>query len=161
MKIKEKVVLFDIDYTLFDTEKFKNTNLQTFELYEETEGVLSKLKETMHLGIFSEGNLDLQKTKLLKTKIHNSFTKKHIHIVANKKERIEGILKKYKNYLVFLVDDKLTVLYQAKQLLPTIVTIWVKRGIYALNQDPIVGFTPDAIIENLSELAPLIKEGNI
>ncbi len=152
----KKVVFFDIDYTLFDTEKFKNTNLQTFALYEETVYVLSKLKEAVHLGIFSEGNLDLQKTKLLKTKIHNSFVKKHIYIVANKKERIEDILEKYKNYSVFLVDDKLTVLHQAKELLPAIVTIWVKRGIYALNQSPIDGFEPDAIIENLRELLPII-----
>lgn len=154
---KNAIILFDIDYTLFDTEKFKGTNLQTFELYEEAVEVLGKLKKTVHLGIFSEGNLDLQKTKLFRTKIDNSFTKKHIHIVINKEQTLKGVLKKYKNYLVFLVDDKLTVLYQAKQLLPSLVTIWVKRGMYAQNQAPIEGFVPDAIIENLRELVPLVK----
>ncbi|QQG40455.1 MAG: hypothetical protein HYV37_02690 [Candidatus Levyibacteriota bacterium] len=152
----KKVVLFDIDYTLFDTEKFKGTNLQTFALYKEAVDVLEKLKDTVYLGIFSEGNLDLQKTKLIKTKIHSSFTRKHIHIVVNKEERIEQVLKKYKNCLVFLVDDKLTVLCQAKKLLPSLVAIWVKRGIYAEKQLPINGFTPDAIIENLRELIPII-----
>lgn len=152
----KKVVLFDIDYTLFDTEKFKNTKLQTFSLYEEVIDVLNKLKETVYLGIFSEGNLDFQKTKLLKTKIHNSFTKKHIHIVANKEETIKEILDKYKENVVFLVDDKLTVLYMAKQLLPSLITIWVKRGMYAQNQLPIKGYTPDAIIVNLRELTPII-----
>lgn len=152
----KKVVLFDIDYTLFDTEKFKNTKLQTFSLYEEVIDVLNKLKETVYLGIFSEGNLDFQKTKLLKTKIHNNFTKKHIHIVANKEETIKEVLEKYKKNVVFLVDDKLTVLYLAKQLLPSLITIWVKRGMYAQNQLPIKGYTPDAIIMNLRELAPII-----
>ncbi|MBI2430686.1 MAG: hypothetical protein HYV39_01575 [Candidatus Levybacteria bacterium] len=154
--MKQKVILFDIDYTLFDTEKFKGTNLQTFSLYEEAVDVLAKLKENAYLGIFSEGNHNLQKTKLLKTKIHNSFAKRYIHIVANKEEKVEEILKKYKKYLVFLVDDKLTVLYQAKQLFPSLVTIWVKRGRYALKQSPIEGFTPDAIIGSLRELPPIV-----
>lgn len=154
--MKQKIVLFDIDYTLFDTEKFKDTNLQTFRLYEEAVDVLAKLKEKAYLGIFSEGNLDLQKTKLFRTKIHNSFTKKHTHIVMNKEQTLKEVLNKYKNYLVFLVDDKLTVLYQAKKLLPTLVTIWVKRGKYANAQEPIEGFTPDAIIRDLRELPKII-----
>ena len=158
--MKKKVVLFDIDYTLFDTDMFKETNLTTFVLYDEVVDVLEKLKETVYLGIFSEGNLDLQTTKLLKTKIHSSFVKEHIHIVVSKEEKIEEILKIYKNDTIILVDDKLTVLHKAKKLLPSLIAVWVKRGIYAKKQLPIVDFTPDAIIENLSELVSVVEGKN-
>lgn len=154
---KQKIVLFDIDYTLFNTDIFKKTQLQKHSVYEEVYSVLNQLSKIAKLGIFSEGDLNLQKTKLLKTDIHKYFSKEHIHIVPKKDEIIEGILQKYKNTTVFLVDDKLTVLYRAKTLMSSIFTIWVKRGIYAKSQRPINNFTPDAIIEDLKQAVSIIS----
>lgn len=154
--MKKKIVLFDIDYTLFDTDFFKKTNLRKHLVYDEVDDVLNRLSKIAKLGIFSEGELNLQKTKLLRTDIHKYFSKEHIHIVAKKDETLEGILRKYDDVMVFLVDDKLTILHQAKTIRPSLFTIWVKRGIYAKSQKPIKNFTPNAIIKNLKELIPIV-----
>jgi len=159
-RLLSKTVLFDIDYTLFNTDIFKQAQLKKHSVYSEVRNVLIQLSKIAKLGIFSEGDLNLQKTKLLKTDIHKYFSKEHIHIVPKKDEIIEKILQKYKNTTVFLVDDKLTILHQAKTIRPSLFTIWVKRGKYAKNQKPLKGFVPDAIIESLNELIPVINSLN-
>src|SRR5581483_1360093 len=157
---KKPIVLFDIDYTLFNTGLLKQTNLQEFSLYAETNDVLKQLAPHAILGIFSEGKIEWQIKKLKTTSIHHVFEKEHTHIVEKKFEVAEEILKKYrKSDKIFLVDDKLTFLYQAKQLLPSICTIWVKRGEYAEVQTPIPGFTSDYTVYNLQEIIPLITTG--
>lgn len=153
---KQKVVLFDIDYTLFNTDIFKASELKTHSIYDEVPEVLEKLSEIALLGIFSEGKLLLQQTKLQKTKIQGYFIEAHTHIVEKKDASIEEVLKLYKNNILYLVDDKLTVLHQASLLLPGIITVWVKRGIYAQKQQPIKNFAPHAIIDSLQELIPLV-----
>ena len=42
--------------------------------------------------------------------------------------------------------------------MPSVFTIWVKRGFYAENQKNIPGFKPDAEIKNLSEVVKIVKE---
>jgi hypothetical protein len=61
-------------------------------------------------------------------------------------------LNKYDNDHITLVDDRLTILHEAKKIRPTVVTIWVKRGKYAMAQGAIDGFAADAVIEDLGEL---------
>lgn len=153
---KQKVVLFDIDYTLFNTDIFKESQLKTHTIYKEVLEVLEKLSQVALLGIFSEGKLLLQRTKLKKTKIKGYFIEKRTHIVEKKEASIEDVLKLYKKDTLFLVDDKLTVLHRASLLVPGIITVWVKRGIYAEKQQPIKNFTPHAIIDSLQELIPLV-----
>lgn len=153
---KKIVVLFDIDYTLFNTDIFKSSELKTHSIYDEVPEVLEKLSQIALLGIFSEGKLLLQQTKLEKTKIKGYFIEEHTHIVEKKDTSIEEVLKLYKNNTLYLVDDKLTVLYHASLLVPSIITVWVKRGMYAQKQQPIKNFTPHAIIDSLQELIPLV-----
>lgn len=156
--MNKKIILFDIDYTLFDTDSFKESNLEKHSLYEEVRDVLQHVAKIADLGIFSEGKLDFQKTKLFNTDIHALFNKDLIHIVEKKDEILEKVLEKYKKRKLILVDDKLTVLYLAKKHFPNVKTIWVKRGKYALSQKLIEDFEPDGILENLSELMKVIKE---
>lgn len=155
--MKQKVILFDIDYTLFDTSTFKQTNLKDFVLYGEVIDVLLELQKYAKLGIFSEGDIKFQEKKLRKTKIDKHFNKEHLHIVAKKSDSIEDILRRYKNTRVFLVDDKLETLYQVKTSFPPVFVIWIKRGIYAKNQKEIPGFKPDATILNLEEAIRFIR----
>ena len=112
------VVLFDIDYTLFDTQKFKESQLQNFSIYQEVEEVLMKLKDIADLGIFSKGGNKLQKTKLESTGMIKFFEKNHIHIFDDKDANLMEVLEKYKNSKLFLVDDKLGILYSAKKIMP-------------------------------------------
>ena len=150
------VVLFDIDYTLFDTQKFKESQLQDFSTYQEVEDVLTKLKDIADLGIFSKGGNEFQRTKLENTGMIKFFEENRIHIFDDKDANLMDVLGKYKNSKLFLVDDKLGILYSAKKLMPEITAIWVKRGPYAQAQQSIENFVPDAIIENLSNLFSLV-----
>lgn len=144
------VVLFDIDYTLFDTDLFKSSNLSTHSLYEESIKVIEKLSTVADLGIFSEGEEGFQMAKLIKTDILQYFHEAHVHIFDKKDDNLDAVLKKYEGRSVYMVDDKLSVLKLAKSIRSDVVTIWVKRGIYAQNQ-PNIGFTPDLTVATLVE----------
>lgn len=160
MPKSKKIVLFDIDNTLFDTLRFKSTNFEIFSIYEDVNETLTELAKIADLGIFSEGEIAFQKEKLLQTNIENYFLKEHVHIVPQKIHAIESLVKKYKNHnnnQVFLIDDKLPILPIVKKHFPSLFTIWIKRGEYAPKQPPIEGFTPDAEIDSLKEIIPLIK----
>src|SRR5476649_2664703 len=117
--VDKPIVLFDIDYTLFDTAHLKKSNLVEFLLYDEVKDVLQKLLPVAKLGILSEGELNWQLKKLKETQIHEVFELTHTHIVAKKFAVAETILKQYQKVeKVFLIDDKLTFLHQAKNILP-------------------------------------------
>jgi FMN phosphatase YigB (HAD superfamily) len=151
------IVLFDIDYTLFDTEYFKKSSLTKHKIYEEVKGVLERLSKIAILGIFSEGDLEFQRKKLNMTAIEGYFEKDNTHIVLNKLSEFKRVLKKYEDRITFFVDDKLSILSDVKKIFPKIVAIWVKRGIYAENQKEIPGFKPDAEVNDLKEIVKIIK----
>ena len=153
----KKVVFFDIDRTLFDTEVFKESGLQTHVIYEEVLDVLEELSREALLGIFSQGQLDLQTTKLVKTGIHGHFLKKYMHIVADKTEAMPAVFEQYRGKRVFFVDDKLTALYEAKKLYSWLFTIWVKRGKYAEATKPIEGFEPDVTVYDLRNIVKIVR----
>src|SRR3989344_1087272 len=153
---KPKVVLFDIDYTLFNTDVFKETQLKKHSVYDEVHSVLENLSKVAELGIFSEGETEFQKTKLDKTDIKKYFKEQNLHISKSKIDRLQQVLNRYSHGQIFFVDDKLSILYDAKKLLSDVFTIWVKRGMYAENQKEISGFRPDAEVENLKEIIPII-----
>ncbi len=152
----EKVVLFDIDYTLFDTARFKQTNLVEYALYEEVSPVLAQLQKIAKLGIFSEGETEFQRAKLIKTQIHSQFHEDYINIVEKKEYSYAEMLQGFDKSLVFLIDDKLPVLHDAKRQFRDVITIWIKRGPFAENQQDIPGFEPDATVTSLSEAVPVI-----
>jgi phosphoglycolate phosphatase-like HAD superfamily hydrolase len=155
----KKIVLFDIDYTILDTDVLKKSNLQTFALYNEVLETFDKLKNVADFGIFSEGDIVFQKRKLKETNIENYFLSEHIHIFEKKNDMIRKILDRYENKGdLFFIDDKLSVLHLAKQYNPKVFTIWVKRGFYAMKQKPIDDFTPDGTVETLHDIVPLIAK---
>lgn len=154
---KKPIVLFDIDYTLFDTRKFKDSKLQDYSIYGEVMGVLDELSNLADLGIFSKGEIEFQKTKLKKTGMIKFFQEHNIHVFDDKDASLIDILDKYRKSKLFLVDDKLETLYSAKKHMPQVITVWVKRGPYAQNQKEIVGFKPDAQVENLRDVVAIIN----
>lgn len=153
---KEKIVLFDIDYTLFDTVTFKQSSLQIYKAYQEVLDVLVELGQIAKLGIFSEGDKDFQSKKLRDSDIEKYFISEHVHIVPRKEETMKEVLVKYEHNQLFVVDDKLPFLHMVQHYAPHVFTIWVKRGIYAENQKPIRGFKPYATVKNLKSILPII-----
>lgn len=154
-KNTDLVVLFDIDYTLFDTQIFKKSGLTEFKLYEETMATLETLGATVKLGIFSEGDLDFQKTKLVETMIEEKFEKDYIHIVKSKNDTLDEVLTKYKNKKLVLIDDKIEVLEKAKKFSDNVLTVWVDRGPFAENSSS--SFTPDKKVKSLSEVVEIVS----
>ncbi len=148
--LNKLIILFDIDYTLFDTARFKQSNLTQYSLYPEIHKILNDLSTHATLGILSQGEKGFQQNKLIKTKIEHFFHKDHIHISLDKEKLIRTISEMYKDKSLVIIDDKLTLLLLAKKYIPHVFTIWIKRGEYAKNQKPLPGFTPDAILESLS-----------
>ncbi len=152
------LVLFDIDYTLYDTDTFKQSNLKTHRLYDEVVDVLSEISSVATLGIFSEGDTSLQQSKLAGCGIEQYFPVPHVHIVVKKEEAIASVFARYAGKKVFIVDDKLPVLRLLKQYMPSLYTVWVKRGIYASVQEPFADFTPDTTIETLTALPEVVRK---
>ncbi len=154
----KKIVLFDIDYTIFDTDHFKKSKLKYHKIYPEVREALKRLSRIAVLGIFSEGELDFQSKKLIDTGIYDFFDKKNTHIVLSKLTDLKTVLTKYQDRKIFFVDDKLEILYETKKMLPNIFVVWMKRGIYAISQKEIIDFKPDAEVTDLRELINIVKD---
>lgn len=142
----------DLEEVIWDEEILRAS------LFEETVEVLQVLskKKDVTLGIFSAGPSELQQAKI-KT-IQEYFSKEYIHIFLKKDEEVLEVVKKYKNDELYLIDDLLDILYNAKRSDKNAYTIWIKRGWIAKNQKPIAGFTPDKTITSLKEILPLFKQ---
>lgn len=159
MKKLKDLILFDIDDTLFDTKTFRESHLKTYSLHHGVEHSLQELQKIVELGIYSQGEIDFQHTKLRKTNISTLFDQEHIYIVADKVAAIKDTLQKYtKTRHVYFIEDRLSVLMEVKKAVPSVFTVWIKQGRYAPTQEPIAGFTPDAEIDQLSELIPIITK---
>ncbi|MGE5042308.1 MAG: HAD family hydrolase [Candidatus Levyibacteriota bacterium] len=146
-------ILFDIDYTLFDTETFKKSNLTSYNLYPQTKKVLEQLKSSFRLGILSEGETDFQMKKLQETGILGLFDRAHIFIITNKIESLPGIMEHLKEEEVVFVEDKIRMLEKAKSLDPQLKTVWFKNGPFVEES----GFTPDHVIESLADLLRVLE----
>lgn len=153
---KNALVLFDIDYTLFNTALFKESNLIDFQVYDDVSQSLKDVKQLAEIGIFSEGDKEFQYNKLKNTRLLPLFSEKHIHVFEKKKDFLKEIIKESKHSLIVLVDDKIEILAFAKEINPSIKTIWIKRGPFALN--PSVQFTADLEIDTLRDISYYIKE---
>lgn len=152
----KKIILLDIDDTLFDTQRFIDSQLIHYSLYKEVPGVLEVLSAHVFLGILSQGDSQLQMTKLQNTNIASYFSPKYIHIVEQKSLHFIDIFSEYSEMdEIIFVDDRLEHLVLAKRNSPTIIAVWMKRGRY-LQAKENANFVPDYIITNLDELVPLV-----
>jgi FMN phosphatase YigB (HAD superfamily) len=154
---KNKIVLFDIDYTLFDTQTFKNSSLTKFSLYIEVLPVLESLVNIAELGIFSKGNDIFQNIKLQETGIIKFFQEQNIHVFENKDINLKHVIEKYNSLKIYLIDDNLATLYNAKKNTPLVTTVWIKRGPFAEDVSLLNNFIPDFVRDNLEEIVPIVS----
>ena len=155
--MKNKIVLLDIDYTLFDTKTFKDSNLKKYSLYDEILSALPSLASIAELGIFSKGEDVFQNAKLRATGIKNFFQQENVHVFEDKDVNLKNVIERYKGLKIFLIDDKLATLYNAKTSSPSVFTIWIKRGPFAQDKTLLHNFSPDATIANLKEAVPIVS----
>lgn len=126
-------------------------------LYKETKQVLDLLSKNrlLTIGVFSTGHDSFQRKKI--KEIQDLFHKEHIHIFIFKEKELQNIIKRYKEYRLYLIDDFLEILHRAKKLNKNVFTIWMKRGRFAKRQEPIPSFAPDATITSLKEVIKLVS----
>lgn len=148
---KEKYVK-EVEEFLFGGEFFKKG------FYPDVAITLNSLKSLVRLGIFSTGDLKLQESKIKQSGFDHLFEEGLKYIKTNKVGFIPEFQKKHLNDKIFLIEDKLTVLYEMKKQIPDLFAIWIKRGKYAQNQKEIPGFKPDAEVENLSEVVGIVSK---
>lgn len=152
-----KFVFLDIDDTIFNTDLFKKSKQKIFSVYKEVDTSLEELSKIATLGIFSKGEISLQKRKLQKTNIDKYFDKEHIFIVEDKIAVIKSTLKEYnKKGEVFLIEDRLPLLQMLKEQVPSIHAIWIQRGRYVDLTIPCEVFSPDNVVTNLQDTIPFI-----
>lgn len=159
MQLNKPIVLFDIDYTLFNTDRFKKSGLKDYSLYPGNLEALEDLAELADLGIFSQEVPPVsQIRKLEETGIRRYFPNQRIHLYADKLAETRRVLEKYRDRRkIVIVDDKLSVLDQVKKTNPRVVTVWINKGPYAKQQPEIEGSKPDAEVGDLASLTPFIK----
>jgi phosphoglycolate phosphatase-like HAD superfamily hydrolase len=101
-----------------------NPEIYSGALFPEIVTVLDQLKEKFLLGIYSQGFIDLQKTKIEYSGIKNYFDEKLIYLNNNKLD--SDFIKTLPNK-VMLVDDKKEVIETLKQLRPDLELVWINR----------------------------------
>jgi len=135
---------------IFDQKNFKDN------LHKEVLTSLKILIELGEVGILSQGDKEFQHAKISHFK--HLLSSNHINILKNKKSDMVDVFENIQTYKIYFVDDMIDMLETAKKINPQITTIWMKRGRYAGSQKEIPGFTPDAEVENLSEVVRIIKD---
>ena len=108
---KLQEILWNID--LFKQNVYKDTS------------VIESLSKVAKIGIFSKGDRDFQKKKLISLKDY--IADEDIFIFPEKINKISEILYKYKDFQVFMVDNEIEVLIKVKNLFPKIETILIDR----------------------------------
>lgn len=101
---------------------FEQDNLDLF-LYEDCK-ILFEIKDC-RLGIFSKGDMQFQKAKI--KKFENITTDDLIYIYHDKLQKLNELITKYIDSKLFFIDDNLTVLINAKDINPNVVTILIDR----------------------------------
>jgi len=163
--------ILDLDRVLFDTERLYESRRrqaeEAFFSFAEDEGALEDLESLGVVSIFSEvtvnGSFELQREKIRRLGLDIRIAEEHTHIGEKKILRFRELLKKYKG-LVFLVDDKVEVLEearkieQAEKLGSEVLTVWIQRGEHAKRAlERGVTFVPNFKFSNLKDFVPVAK----
>lgn len=164
--------ILDLDRVLFDTERLYESRQrqdpeEAFFSYAEDEGALEELERLGTVCIFSEitknGSLDLQMEKLKRLGLDARIARERTHIGENKISQLRELLSKYRG-LMFLVDDRIDVLEEAKKieqeekLGSEVITVWIQRGMHAKRAiEEGANFSPNFKFPNLKDFVPFAK----
>lgn len=117
-------------------------------LYPDSDALLG-ISNTIKIGIFSKGDEKFQKKKI--EKFSEQISEDNIHIFEEKIDKLEQLLKDYKDFEIYFVDDSMEVLEKAKELNPAVFTILIDRKQEKEKNDKI-----NASISSLSEISKYI-----
>lgn len=217
----KKIVLFDIDYTLFDTDSFRlilyeqladklgfsdiqefykltiqaeeetkrqlgyyrrdifleilkrhakhkvpfeelqelyqNQSLYTNTLYQDAREVLQKLTaDNIHINILSTGYKEFQMMKI--ASLNEFLPVDSLHIFENKLPHLSDVLSHYQGYNIYIVDDFIDILKEAKSIHPAVTTILITRQKKFEDNFGSRDFIPDYQVKSLTEILPIIRD---
>ncbi|MDO8619380.1 MAG: GNAT family N-acetyltransferase [Candidatus Daviesbacteria bacterium] len=137
----KKVFLVDLDNTLIDTEKFRDTFIEDaenfpfekhfFPAYKNLLNILHSLGEVF---IFSGGEEAFQMAKIKRAGIDQIIDQEHLIIVADKTPSLDTIIPRFKDRAITFIDDRADYLNIALKINPEIKCIWVRHGKYKDNE---------------------------
>lgn len=220
MSAKKKLVLFDIDYTLFNTDMYRRTlyprlaselqidesefhslakeaekNIKTQfgyfspeqfllkfsqaskgkvsitrleelfwdeKLYEEaldkeSRELFTRLQEKgVQICLLSTGDTRHQKAKV--RSLISFINEEGYHIFQDKLSSLKTVLEMYSTFQLYIVDDLPEVLKKAKEIDPTIKTIWMSGKKIFEEQVLASNFRPDWTIKNIKEIYRIVSE---
>lgn len=123
--------------------------------YRDVAVTIKKLRSIGRVGIYSQGNKEYQQAKL--TGIKQLLDLEHIHVLGDKKLGMEKVFRGYRQYKLYFIDDMLVMLQEAKRVRPDAIAVWMKRARYLETQEPILGFTPDAVAYDMKQVIDIVK----
>ncbi len=128
---------------------FQNIDLFEKSVYKDT-SVINSLSNSALIGIFSQGDENFQKKKILFIK--KVLDDENVYIFHDKLAQAKDVFSKYRDCEIFLVDDNLELLRKIKSIFPNISEVFIDRGgKYGDNRDI-------TRIKSLSELRQLIYD---
>jgi len=149
---KKPVVILDIDQTLFDTKLFKE------RLYDTT-----TLSESEYIELLYLTEKKLFQELVMKREIPiNIFSVQEELRTTNHKlndteaaKRLKDYLEDYKDYQIYLVDDQLSLLKEAKNFSKDIITILLQTNTEKERKSK-TNFEADNVIRKLEEMIQII-----
>lgn len=126
--------------------------------YKEVSESLEELSKIAKIGIFSQGDSKLQGAKIDQSGFAHLIDKNSTYIIKPKKiDILPQIRVNHTNDVLFLVDDKPSVILEAKKQIPELYTIWIKRGKYLDEALELDNFSPDSTISSICEVIDIVK----
>ena len=113
------------------------------------ESFLSKIQAEATIGIFSKGEINFQNKKIDKFK--EIIQPENVYIFEDKIIRISEVLKKYRTYKIYVIDDNINVLEGFKKIDSNVYVILINnKQIENINSDI------NMVVENMQQLPELL-----
>lgn len=146
------------------TVAYKTANIINGWHYEEYlyPGTVAALECVTHMGevaILSDGDTVYQPRKIQRAGLAKIVGYSDVLIFTHKQDHFEDIMQRLPGIHYVLVDDKESILAEAKEELgDRLTTVWVRQGKYAADPARYRKPDPDITIDTIGELCELTRE---
>ena len=128
-------------------------------LYPGTIAALECVSQMGEVGILSDGDVVYQPRKIARAGLAKIVGHSDVLIFTHKQDHLDEIIKLLPGQHYVLVDDKETILADAKEELgDRLTTVWVRQGKYAHDPTKYRKPDPDIVLDTIGELCELTKE---
>ncbi|MGA7733533.1 MAG: HAD family hydrolase [Chloroflexia bacterium] len=128
-------------------------------VYPGTMAALECVTQLGEVGILSDGDTAYQPRKIGRAGLSKIVGYSDVLIFTHKQHHLEDIMRRLPGQHYVLVDDKESILAEAKEHLgDKLTTVWVRQGKYAHDPTRYRKPDPDIVLDEIGELCKLTKE---